>query len=382
MNVTGHTATCARCAAANPPDARFCMDCGAAITQACTACGAEAPERAHYCIKCGAALGGASAGPPVPNEERRTVTVLFADLVGYTSVSERLDHETVKTLTDRCLTRLAREVERYGGFVDQYIGDNVMAVFGAPVAHEDDAERAVRAGWGMQAAMGDLNQVIVPEYGFELALRVGVNTGEVLAGRVGGQYTVVGDAVNVAARLQGAAPVGGVLVGARTRRMSSRAAAFRPIGALALKGKADAVEAWEVTSVSDRPGAPGAEAPRTPLVGRRTELSQLRALFERVDRDGAPHAVTVLGEAGVGKTRLLREFERELERAAPHARVISGRCHAFGSGTYWPLAEMLREQCEIVSGDTPADVRAKLAARFAEHIALSEGEDHVEHRIV
>jgi len=141
------------------------------------------------------------------------VTVLFADLSGYTSVSERLDHETVKALTERCLTRLAREVERFGGRVDKYIGDNVMAVFGAPVAHEEDPERAVRAAFGMQSAMQELNAGIAPEFGFELALRIGINTGEVLAGHVGEAYTVVGDTVNVASRLQTAAPVGDILVG-------------------------------------------------------------------------------------------------------------------------------------------------------------------------
>ncbi len=137
------------------------------------------------------------------------MTVLFADLSGYTSVAEQLDHETVKVLIERCLNRFAEEVERFGGRVDKFIGDNVMAVFGAPVAHEDDPERAVRAAFGMHAAMVELNGDIKAQFGFDLALRVGVNTGEVLAGRVGDSYTVLGDAVNVAARLQSAAPVGG-----------------------------------------------------------------------------------------------------------------------------------------------------------------------------
>src|SRR5436190_16811865 len=231
--------TCGACGAENPLGASFCMSCGSPLARSCPSCGTEAPAQARFCPACGSALDQAAtpaagtastpqeaAAPPdavAPSEERRTVTVLFADLSGYTSVAERLDHETVKALTDRCLTRLAREVERFGGHVDKYIGDNVMAVFGAPVAHEDDPERAVRAAFGMQGAMAELNQGIEPEFGFELPLRIGVNTGEVLAGHVGDAYTVVGDAVNVAARLQAAAPVGGTLVGERTFRSTQAA---------------------------------------------------------------------------------------------------------------------------------------------------------------
>src|SRR5438105_12477597 len=204
--------SCPACAVANPAGARFCMACGAALASGCPAGGTEVPAQARVCMACGAALDGAAtaAAAPAdaaPSEERRTVTVLFADLSGYTAVSEQLDHETVKALTERCLNRLASEVERFGGRVDKYIGDNVMAVFGAPVAHEDDPERAACAAVGMQAAMPELNGGIGPEFGFELPLRIGVNTGEVLAGTVGDAYTVVGDAVNVAARLQAAAPV-------------------------------------------------------------------------------------------------------------------------------------------------------------------------------
>src|ERR1700730_731809 len=188
-------ASCPQCATANPVTARFCMSCGASLVRSCPSCGTETPAGARFCLACGPALAEErphstvpsqpAAQPAAESEERRTVTVLFADLSGYTSVSERLDHETVKALTERRLTRLAREVERFGGRVDKYIGDNVMAVFGAPVAHEEDPERAVRAAFGMQSAMQELNAGIAPEFGFELALRIGINTGEVLAGHVG-----------------------------------------------------------------------------------------------------------------------------------------------------------------------------------------------------
>ncbi len=371
---------CQRCKTANVASARFCMSCGAPLVAVCSTCGTQIESGARFCIGCGASLErNYAAGDP--NEERRTVTVLFADLVGYTSLAERLDHESVKALTDRCLTRLAREVEHFGGYVDQYIGDNVMAVFGAPIAHEDDAERAIRAGCGMQRAMSELNQSIGPEFGVELALRVGVNTGDALAGRVGGQYTVVGDAVNVAARLQGAAPVGGVLVGERTRSSCASAAEFRELGRLTLKGKADAVKAWEVLELRDPGGLPAPGRSRTPLVGRHAEKAQLQALFEIAARNGTAHLVTVLGEAGVGKTRLVEETQRMLRESATDFDALCGRCHAFGSGSYTALVELLRKECSIGPVDGPEQVRSKLALRFGPSVAAAEGAGQAEARL-
>src|SRR5687768_6191704 len=193
------------------------MSCGGQLERRCPACGTAAPPEARFCMNCGQELAvAATRSPEPPPEERRQVTVLFADLSGYTAVAERMDPEAVKALVDRALMRLGREVEGHGGTVDKYIGDNVMAIFGAPVAHEDDAERAVRAGLGMQAAMDEVNDGL-PD-GAHFALRVGINTGEVLAGAVGDAYTVVGDTVNVASRLQSAARPGSVTVGERTMR--------------------------------------------------------------------------------------------------------------------------------------------------------------------
>src|SRR3954465_9965484 len=219
--------TCQSCGTENPASARFCMSCGAQLERRCPSCGAAAPPQARFCMECGTALGEASAPAPVaqPPEERRQVTVLFADLSGYTAASEHMDPERVKVLVDSSLKRLAQEVERFGGSVDKFIGDNVMALFGAPVAHEDDAERAVRAGLGMQQAMEEINEQLRESHGVTLALRVGVNTGEVVAGAVGDAYTVVGDTVNVAARLEAAAERGTGTVGERTMRASPKAIA-------------------------------------------------------------------------------------------------------------------------------------------------------------
>src|SRR3954467_7854387 len=251
------------------------MSCGTALAARCPSCGAESPPGAKFCIDCGTPLGGgtraASATPPSPApapaaartsqgaglfggqlpgagagwgpaaslpEERRKATVLFADLSGYTAVAERLDPEAVKSFVDRALRRLGQEVLRYGGTVDKYIGDNVMAVFGAPVAHEDDPERAVRAGLAMQAAMDEINKGIEAATGVRFSLRVGINTGEVLAGQVGDGYTVIGDAVNVASRLQSAARPGSVTVGTTTHRLTRGMIEYEELERLNLKGKA------------------------------------------------------------------------------------------------------------------------------------------------
>src|SRR5918993_3660603 len=364
--------TCASCGTENPAGARFCMGCGAALERRCPSCGTPAPPEARFCMNCGSALDGAQPAvtPPAPAraaaaalpEERRQVTVLFADLSGYTAFAEGMDPEQVKSQVDRALLRLGREVERYGGTVDKYIGDNVMALFGAPVAHEDDAERAVRAGLGMQDAMEEINAGMASGARFEL--RVGVNTGEVLAGAVGETYTVVGDTVNVASRLQSAARPGSVTVGERTMRATDAAVSYEALEPLTLKGKAEPVPAWEAVGLiaehSVRRVAPASESP---LVGRRQELGALDSLYERVVREGSSHLVTVVGEAGVGKSRLLREFERSLAEHPSAPTFRTGRCLPYGSGiVFWALGEVLRAECGIVDTDTADEAWAKLAA--------------------
>src|SRR5256714_8768009 len=273
---------CPSCSTENPATARFCMACGTALPRACPHCGEAAPAEARFCMSCGGSLetvtapvpapgptAPAPARPPLLSEERRQVTVLVADVSGYTAMSESMDPEDVKGLIDRCLRRLGDEVDRYGGTVDKYIGDNVMAIFGAPVAHEDDAERAVRAGLGMQAAMEGINADIAGPSDVSLALRVGVNTGEGIAGAVGESYTVIGDTVNVAARLQAAAQPGSVTVGGRTYRATREAIAYEELEPLTLKGKAEPVAAWEATGAlaaapSRRAAPPPPGGPRGP----------------------------------------------------------------------------------------------------------------------
>jgi class 3 adenylate cyclase/tetratricopeptide (TPR) repeat protein len=380
------------------------MECGAALDRRCPACGVSAPEGARFCMSCGAGLQGegapqAPAGEASPSsgdgaghgtvtpaaptptptlDERRTVTVLFADLSGYTAIAEELDPESVKRLLERILTRLGAEVDKYGGYVDKFIGDNVMAIFGAPIAHGDDAERAVRAGLGMQASMGEINAPLAQQHGVTFELCVGINTGEVLAGDVAGSYTVIGDTVNVAARLQAAALPGSVTVGERTYGATREAIAFRPLpDPLVLKGKAEPVGAWEALAGEPEAGAamPDGQPARAPLVGRTAELAQLDDLVDRVQRRRGPHLATVIGEAGVGKSRLLAQFELELAARAPRPLVRRGRCLPYGSSiAYWPLGEIIRAECEIVDGDSPATAWSKLSARLTQLLDGREGD--------
>jgi class 3 adenylate cyclase/tetratricopeptide (TPR) repeat protein len=369
------------------------MSCGATLPSGCPACGAESPPGAKFCIDCGAALAAPNADsepaaaaapatvptPPAKSaqpgglfggqlpegapawgplaagalpEERRKATVLFADLSGYTAVAERMDPEAVKSFTDRALQRLGKEVVRYGGTVDKYIGDNVMAVFGAPVAHEDDPERAVRAGLAMQAAMDEVNKEIDTADDVSFSLRVGINSGDVLAGQVGDGYTVIGDTVNVAARLQAAARPGSVTVGEMTHRLTRGTIEFDELEPLSLKGKSEPVPAWEaVRLMVSGTGTRGARA-AAPLIGREDESDLLLSLFDRVVSEGRPHLVTVIGQAGVGKSRLLRELATHISEREDKVAFRVGHCPAYGAGlAYWALGEIIRGQFEIVDTD-------------------------------
>ncbi len=366
------------------------MGCGAALARRCGSCGEVVPDGARFCMACGLPLGEdaepsrdpegsagrVSTSPTVaPSlDERRTVTVLFADLSGYTAIAERLDPESVKRELDRILGRLGAEVLRHGGHVDKFIGDNVMAIFGAPVAYGDDAVRAVRAGLGMQDAMDEINQPLSAQWGVTFELCVGVNTGEVLAGHVGDGYTVIGDAVNVAARLQAAARPGSVTVGERTYRATRESLHYDAVAEpLTLKGKREPVRAWVARGGREdiHPELSPTNAAEAPFVGRRAELSRLHELLRRVESRNSAHMATVIGEPGVGKSRLLRQFESELAGEV----VRRGRCMPYGSSiVYWPLGEVIRTECEIVETDPPALAWAKLSERIGVLFAEPDGE--------
>jgi adenylate cyclase len=362
------------------------MECGASLAASCTSCGAENPPGAKFCIECGNQLGGEArerggeqASAAALPEERRNATVLFADLSGYTAVAERMDPEAVKSMVERALRRLGAEVTRYGGTVDKYIGDNVMAIFGAPVAHEDDPERAVRAGLAMQAAMEEINERIAETTEASFSLRVGINSGEVLAGRLGSGYTVIGDAVNVAARLQAAGRPGSVTVGQTTWRLTRAAIEYAELEPLALKGKAEPVPAWEAERVLVAGPTLRATGTTTPLVGRHDEASRLESLLERAISESRPHLVTVIGQAGVGKSRLLRELA-EHAAARPDAPAVRvGRCPAYGSGlAYWALTEIVRGQFDIADTDDSQTAWSKLRGGVEKLISEAETDEPAE----
>ncbi|MFI1192700.1 adenylate/guanylate cyclase domain-containing protein [Micromonospora sp. NPDC020750] len=337
----------------------------------CPVCGTLAVPGARFCHNCGVALPAAAA---LPTAERRVVTVLFGDLSDFTSWSEDLDPERVGAVTDRVLASLAGAVKTFGGHVDKLTGDGIMAVFGAPVAHEDDAERAVRAALSMQRAV---RRVLDDERGggAPLGLRVGLNTGDVIAGiQAAIEYTVIGDTVNTAARLADAAAVGAVYAGARTSASTRHVASWRTLRPLRLKGKREPVEAYELLGLLDAPGTRSGLGDEAPFVGRETEVGRVAGrLAEVIDR-GEPRVLLMTAEAGIGKSRFSAEVERLAAgydvgagRYATHtgARVLSVRCAAFGERRRLaPLADLVRAAVGLPSDPATALTRPAVEERL------------------
>ena len=342
----------------------------------CTNCGEENPERFRLCGFCGTPLAHSL---PV-HEVRKTVTIVFSDLKGSTNLGEALDSESLREVLTRYFETMRAELEEHGGTVEKYIGDAIMAVFGLPTLHEDDALRAVRAAHEMQRALARLNDELERGWGVRLTNRTGVNTGEVVAGDpVAGQRLVTGDAVNVAARLEQAAPALEVLVGESTYRLVRDAVEVEPVEPLELKGKSERVPAHRLVDVKPAEQERGAASVR--LIGREDEfVALLRELEEAVDAR-TTRLVTVLGDAGVGKTRLVEELTR---RVTADAGVLRGRCLSYGRGiTFWPLVEIVKQAAGIPEDEPPelavARVRALagddgVAERIAAAIGLSDAQ--------
>ena len=318
----------------------------------CPTCGQDNPDRAKFCLECGASLAAAAE---LATESRRVVSIVFADMAGSTAIGERLDPEALRRVQARYFDAMAEVIERHGGTVEKYIGDAVMAVFGIPRLHEDDPLRAVRAADGMQRALDPLNEELRADHGVEVRIRVGVNTGEVVAGDPGaGQRLVTGDAVNVAARLEQAAGADEVLLGGSTYRLVKDAVRVEPVDPLPLKGKSEPVPAFRLLEVV--PDTMGhVRNLDAPMVGRNRELEILRQALRRVIDERTSHLFTLLGPAGVGKSRLVREFLM----GASDARVLRGRCLSYGEGiTYYALAEIVRAAAGLGDGDDAATVRS------------------------
>jgi class 3 adenylate cyclase len=325
----------------------------ASAVQTCPRCGQQNPEGARFCNACAAAL---ATETHEQREERKIVTVLFCDLVGFTAQAERLDPEDVRALLAPYHARLRSELERFGGTVEKFIGDAVMALFGAPVAHEDDPERAVRAALAIRDA--------IVEEG-ELEIRIGITTGEALialgARPEAGEGMASGDVVNVAARLETAAPVNGVVVDETTYRATERAIDFREAKPVEAKGKAEPIPVWEALEPTSRFGIDLAEHARSPLIGRSRELEVLVSLLARVREERAPQLVTLVGVPGIGKSRLVHELFQVVDREPELITWRQGRCLPYGEGvTFWALGEIVKGQAGIFETDGAEQVEEKL----------------------
>ena len=329
----------------------------------CPGCGEDNPPKFRLCGYCGTPLAS-SAAPPSAHEVRRTVTVVFCDLQNSTALAERLDPEAFHELKQRYFGAMSAEIARHGGKVEKYIGDAIMAVFGLPQPHEDDALRAVRAATGMQAELHRVNKDLSARYGVVLANRTGVNTGEVVAtdDPAANQKLATGDAVNVAARLEQAAPVGEIYLGEAAYRLVRDAVEVEAVEPLELKGKSERLPAYRLISVNGADGT--ARNDEAPLVGREDELAAIDLALSDMARGRSVRLVTLIGEAGIGKSRLAREV---IARASSGSRVLRGRCLSYGDGiTFWPLREMASQAADIRADDSPDVACAKLAARIGD----------------
>jgi class 3 adenylate cyclase/tetratricopeptide (TPR) repeat protein len=380
---------CSTCGTENEPGRKFCGECGASLALVCPNCGTPNAATVKFCGECGAPLSGGTLAPPAassipstaPASERRLVSVLFADLVGFTTLSEQRDAEEVRELLTRYFASAQQTIARYGGNVEKFIGDAVMALWGAPVAKEDDAERAVRAALDLAAAVQALGQEVGAP---GLRVRAGVLTGEA-AVTLGaeGQGMVAGDLVNTASRVQSAAQPGSVFVGETTKRATEAAIDYEDTGAHELKGKSEPMRLWRaVRVVGLRGGALRSTGLEPPFVGRERELRLIKELFHTAAEDRKPHLVSVVGIGGIGKSRLSWEFEKYVDGLVMETWWHRGRCLAYGEGVaFWALAEMVRMRAGILEEEESRSALDKLRAALEEHVPDAEERRYIEPRL-
>jgi len=381
---------CPQCGVENRTEARFCGSCGAALSIVCPN-GHPVPSGFRFCDTCGADL---ASGPtlreasvddvirlPATGAERRLVSVLFADLVGFTTISESRDPEEVREILSRYFDTCRTLIERYGGVVEKFIGDAVMAVWGAPSANEDDAERAVRTALDLVEAVGELGVEVGTT---DLSARAGVLTGEAAVNlAAAGEGLVAGDLVNTASRIQSLADPGTVVVGEGTRRATEAAIAYSDLGAHELKGKSEPARLWRALRVvAGRGGLMKSEGLEPPFVGRDRELRLAKDLFHGSVDESKAHLVQVIGVAGIGKSRLAWEFFKYMDGLKGLFAWHRGRCLAYGDGvTYWALAEMVRGRAEIFEGEDRISAMAKLRSAVQRYVPDPEDREFIEPRL-
>jgi class 3 adenylate cyclase len=377
---------CPKCKFENPEGVKFCGGCGSKLEKTCPHCGRANPPQFKFCGDCGHPLDqlpASSVDYSTPQSytskhladkiltsrssiegERKLVTVLFADVANFTSLSEKLDPEEVHQIMDGCFKILMDEIHKYEGTINQFTGDGVMALFGAPVAHEDHAHRACHAALSIQKALGEYGEKVARDYGIEFKMRIGLNSGPVIVGVIGDDlrmdYTAVGDTTNLASRMEGLAKPGTVILSKHTHRLVKDYFESRPLGKLEVKGKGEAQEVIELIKPSGAVTRLEAAAARglTKFVGRQNSMAALMELFEKV-KDGTGQVVGVVGEAGVGKSRLLLEFRNRLPRG--EFVYLEGRCiHFGGSMPYLPILDILRSYFEIREGEREIVIRKRV----------------------
>jgi class 3 adenylate cyclase len=366
---------CSRCHAENPAGMRFCGQCAAPLAAACPSCGAANPPESKFCGSCAVPLdayrspGFAEATRPPPGlaaapahvGEMKQVTILFCDIVGSTALTERLGAEAMRDLVNRFLEVSSAEVKRYEGTMPQFAGDGFMAVFGAPLTHEDHVRRALLAALGIRRALGDEGDAA--DQGLDLPVRIGIHTGPVVFGPIGGNFgmdTAIGDTANLAARLQQAAEPGAILVSETTWLSARSYARVDPVGPLALKGKAEPISAYRLLGVSRwRAARDGIKPERTTsFVDRIDEVAALEGFVVQAEK-GHGRAVGIVGEPGIGKSRILDEVRRRL--GPGRFTWVEGRCLSYGAVIpYLLVLDLLRSNCGIVETDTPEQITEKV----------------------
>ena len=377
---------CPKCQFENRESARFCNKCGIALESKCPSCGHSYGPESVYCDECGHTLVGLKAPPPIDYSqplsytpkhladkileartsmegERKQVTVLFADVKGFTSISEKLDPEDVQTLIGECLVFFTEEIHRYEGAIAQFLGDGVMALFGAPIAHEDAPQRALYAALAIRERLREYSEKLKKQ-GIDFNMRIGLNTGLVVVGRIGDdltmEYTAMGDTVNLASRMESTAEPGTIQVAENTYRLTEGYFEFKPLGEIQVKGKKEPVKAYQLIKVGPVRTKLGASMVHglTPFVGRERELELLLDGFNRA-KSGRGQAFSIVGEAGVGKSRLLYEFKKAI--AQEDITFLEGRCLSYSRGeAYHPVIDMLKANFNLMEGDRDHKIRDKV----------------------
>jgi class 3 adenylate cyclase/tetratricopeptide (TPR) repeat protein len=390
--------TCSVCGASNPENAKFCGSCGAVLAAVCSRCGEANPPQGRFCLECGAALVTPSlesrfaspraytpprladkirAGSAEIEGARKQITVLFADVAGFTSISERLDPEDTHVIMRRCFDLMLGQVHTYEGTVSQLLGDGMLALFGAPIAHEDHAQRAIRAALGVQHALKEYQEELAAR-GIDFRIRIGINSGPVVVGSVGVDltmsYQAVGDTVNVASRMEGLAPPGGVVVSENTYRLVSGYFQVRELGAHDIKGKDKPIEVYEVLRASRSRSRVDVHAEQglAAFVGRRDELDAIVDRFNEA-RMASGQVVFVSGEAGLGKSRLVYELRHRLEDE--EVVWLVGRCSSYGSDiSYLPIIDLLKDAFQIEETDNEEEIARKIEGGTS---VISPGREHL-----